>query len=111
MLVDVLHQCRGGGGIGDVGDMDRAVSADGRARRVQRIRAARSQRDLRSLGGKGNGNGKADAAAGAGDEGDAIVELELHRIASSIQPTVMSRYLASAPAWSPSAARAVCRIY
>ena len=42
---------------------------------------------------------------------DAIVQLELHRVASSIQRTVMSRYFASVPAWSPSLARAVCMMY
>ncbi|MGY3357516.1 hypothetical protein ACVWZK_004179 [Bradyrhizobium sp. GM0.4] len=75
LLFDVLNKACGGGGIGDVGNVNRVPPADGRARGVQRIGAACRKRDLGAFCRERCRDCKPDPAAGAGDESDAIVQL------------------------------------
>jgi hypothetical protein len=86
------------GGVGDVGDVKGDIAADVTTGRLEVVVAACRKRDLGALGGERVRNRQTDAAAGADHEGDPIVKLEVHRAASSSHRTVMSRYVASAPA-------------
>jgi hypothetical protein len=95
---DILRQRHRRGGIGDVSRMDGHVAANLAGCRFESVEAARRKRNRSAFGSKCLGDCKSNAPAGAGDESYAPFELELHRRASSIQRTVMSRYLASAPA-------------